>query len=670
MSKPSLDNKSSVLSHAELEWRENGQPASTLFEDIYFSTASGIDETRHVFLNANQLTERFQALSHNQVFTIGETGFGTGLNFLCAWQHFEQHAPESAQLHFISTEKFPLNAADLKRSLTIWPELSTYSEALTRCRFSACCGHQHVKFADGRIRLTMLMGDALDTLPKLDGYVDAWFLDGFSPSRNPDMWQPALFQAMAQKSHSETTYATFTAARSVRDGLSEAGFSVEKSSGFGHKRDMIKGRFNAEQTFTSNRLVWFQDSPSSTKERKTIVVGGGLSGCSTARALAERGWQVTLLEQHSNLASEASGNPQGIFYSKLSANQTPLSRFIVQGYLYSINLLNSLNPSTAKLWSPSGVIQLAIDAKTQKRHRELAEHFPADILEYHDKDRLSRLSGIQLDYDGLHFPAAGWVKPPELCKAMADHPDINIQSNRKLLKLDKNADGWSLTAINPVDHSKTFYQSSHVVIACATATQQVEPLRFLPLKSIRGQISRVAATEQSRSLSTTVCGEGYAAPAINGFHTIGATFDFHNDSSEVLIEDHQTNLSMQAQWVPDFYQAIGGENTNILDGRTSFRCTTPDYLPMVGKVIDHERFLEDFSMLRKNVKYHFTAPPQYHEGLYINAGHGSRGLITCPLSGEILAAMMNNECAAIPADLKDSLNPARFLVRAMSRNQI
>ncbi|WP_252179203.1 bifunctional tRNA (5-methylaminomethyl-2-thiouridine)(34)-methyltransferase MnmD/FAD-dependent 5-carboxymethylaminomethyl-2-thiouridine(34) oxidoreductase MnmC [Endozoicomonas sp. 4G] len=658
------------VTHADLEWKENGQPASTAFDDIYFSTASGIEETRHVFIEGNDLPKRFAALNQNESFTVGETGFGTGLNFLCAWACFDNEAPESARLHFISTEKYPLSCNDLQKALSMFPELAKYTTLLVECYMPAIEGHQHFSFADGRVKLTLCMGDVLNTLPELEGRVDAWFLDGFSPAKNPEMWQPELFTTMAAKSHPDTTFATFTAARMVRDGLTQAGFSVEKSDGFGHKRDMIKGRLTQTAKKQKTRPLWFHN-PSQHGNNGTIqnaiVVGGGLVGCSTARALAERGWQVTLIEQHQALAMEASGNPQGILYTKLSANKTPLSRFITQGYLYSIHLLGSFASKQPELWQQSGVVQLAINDKVKKRHQDLARHFPEDFLSFLPGHQLSKIAGIPLDHDGLYFPDAGWVRPALFCQTLANHSNIKVVSNTRLESLEYEADGWTLNLMS--DGAPQTIQSRNVIIACAKASSQLPALNFIPLKNIRGQITEIGCTDDSALLKTTVCGEGYAAPAAYGRHTIGATFDFDSDSAEVLTEGHQKNLAMQKDCAPELYRALGGEQANILGGRASFRCTTPDYMPAVGAIVDREDFLNEFAMLRKNMKHPFSQPPRYLKGLYINAGHGSRGLITAPLSGELLAAQMNGECSPVASDLLDHLNPTRFLVRAMSRNR-
>ncbi len=222
---------------AAIQW-ENGLPISTRFNDVYFSHTSGIAETHHVFLEQNHLPQRFRALTPGVTFTIGETGFGTGLNFLCAWQLFLETAPEDCTLIFISTEKYPVPSDDLKKALSGFEELTPLvSEMVSTYQL----GSENIKlqFSDNasnkKIQLNVLIGDVLDTLPHIDEKIDAWFLDGFAPAKNPDMWQPKLFQTLKAKSNEQATYSTFTAARLVRDGLKNAGFSVTKQPGVWQK---------------------------------------------------------------------------------------------------------------------------------------------------------------------------------------------------------------------------------------------------------------------------------------------------------------------------------------------------------------------------------------------------------------------------------------------------
>lgn len=426
-----------ALSHAKLEWRDNGQPVSSQYNDIYFSTESGLEETFHTFIKPNRLPERFSRLNTGECISIAETGFGTGLNFLCVWQLFDELATDGSRLHFISTEKHPLKQDDFQRALTLWPELKKQASELAGLYLPACQGQQHFVFANGRVRLTLLTGDVLDTLSDFSGKVDAWFLDGFAPSKNPDMWRSELFDIMAHKSHSQTTYATFTAARIVRDHLIRSGFSVEKVPAFGKKRDMLRGQFLRSTPASAVRPEWQLPDAPVTKRQQAVVIGGGLAGTSTARSLAERGWQVTLLEQHEQLAKEASGNPQGILYAKLSPHHTPLSRFILQGYLYSINLMNQLQGSHSPYWHQTSVVQMPVTDKEFNRYKSLAEQFPENLLFMADSEQLATLTGFKLNRSGLVFPKAGWVKPAHFCQSLADHPAIQTETGHSVEALKK-----------------------------------------------------------------------------------------------------------------------------------------------------------------------------------------------------------------------------------------
>ncbi len=220
----------------------NNQPYSVQFNDIYYSSDNGLLETDHVFLQGNQLTQRWQTLG-NHNFTIIETGFGTGLNFLCAVQLWLKYSPAHAILHFISTEKYPLKQQDMARALKIWPDLTDISTAFLAQYHALIYAAKTIQLFENRVQLTLLIGDATDCLKSIKPTADAWFLDGFSPAKNPEMWQAALFNQMARLSKPDTTFATFTSAGNVKRGLHAAGFQVCKQTGFGKKREMLTGRF-------------------------------------------------------------------------------------------------------------------------------------------------------------------------------------------------------------------------------------------------------------------------------------------------------------------------------------------------------------------------------------------------------------------------------------------
>lgn len=229
---------------SSLEWR-NGQPYSKTFNDIYFSTDDGLDETKHVFITQNQLEARFKSLEV-QVFTIIETGFGTGLNFLVTSALWLAHSPQHAQLHFYSIEKYPLKLADLSRAHALWPQFSAISSELFNQYETLKPGTNHFSFAGGRIQLSLQVDDIAFVLPQLTKKANAWFLDGFAPAKNAEMWTVEVFAHIARLSQANSTFATFTSAGLVRRGLQAVGFKVEKQAGFGKKREMLRGTFVGE----------------------------------------------------------------------------------------------------------------------------------------------------------------------------------------------------------------------------------------------------------------------------------------------------------------------------------------------------------------------------------------------------------------------------------------
>jgi tRNA 5-methylaminomethyl-2-thiouridine biosynthesis bifunctional protein len=657
-----------MSSHAQLDWLD-GQPVSVAFGDVYFSRNSGLDETRHVFIHHNQLHERFAALAAAEQFCIGETGFGTGLNFLCAWQAFLAHAPQTARLHFISAEKYPLTPDDLKQALELWPELAREAGLLLQQYDVLTPGWHRFVLENGRILLTLLVGDVLEVLPQLDARIDAWFLDGFAPSRNPDMWQPALFEQMARLSAPAATFATFTSAGLVRRGLKEAGFSVKKVPGHGQKREMSCGQLatTPQQAWTP---PWYaRPAHQPKRERSAIVIGGGIAGASTAHSLAIRGWQVTLIERMPALAQAASGNPQGVLYTKLSAHFTPLTRLVLAGYAYSLRQLHQLLPQSEENWQACGVLQLAHDHKEAERQSMLAKAgLPDRLLRQVGPAEASAIAGIALEDGGLFFPQGGWLHPPALVRTLCQHPNINVRTASTVVELDWNPleQCWLAS-----DEHGPLAMGSAVILATAADTAAFDSTSHLPLKAIRGQVSTVAATAASSTLKTVLCGEGYVSPARGQQHCMGATFKFDADNLQVNDQEHAENLAMLAQLAPAFHQALsdGTGDIPVTGGRAAYRCTSPDYLPLIGPVANRQQFAACYRELANDATLKLDAAAPWIDGLYVNTAHGSRGMITAPLSGEILAAYLDNEPAPLPIGLMQAVHPSRFILRQLVRKQ-
>ena len=648
--------------YAQLDWDSQGQPLSRQFNDVYFAREDGLGETRHVFLDGNNLNHRCATLPPGGRLVIGETGFGTGTNFLCAWQLFEQSAPSDAQLHFVSVEKYPLSPADLQRALALWPELAPWSGQLLEQYVAIHPGFQRLLLAGGRVVLTLLIGDALELLPQLDGQIDVWFLDGFAPAKNPDMWGLPLFQQLARLSAPGASLATFASSGFVRRALIEAGFAMRRVPGYGTKWENLNGHYAGPAGAAEK--PWFARPQYRPPQRTALVIGAGLAGCATAASLAARGWQVTLLERHGEIAQEASGNPQGVLYLKLSAHGTALSQLIVSGFGHTRRLLQRLQAGVD--WAPCGVLQLAFDAKEDERQARLAAAFPNELLHRLDQAQAEARAGIQLPAGGLFYPEAGWVHPPALCQLLVEHPQISLLPHSDALQLHRIDGQWQA-----FDGERLLAAAPVAVLAGAAEVKRFAAAAELPLKRIRGQISRLPQTAASAALACVVCAEGYVAPARHGEHTLGASFDFHSDDLTPTAAEHAGNLQLLRDISSDLAERLHADQLDPaqLEGRAAFRCTSPDYLPIVGPLADSAAFTERYAVLGKDARQVPDNPCPWLDGLYVNSGHGSRGLISAPLSGELLAAWLNDEPLPLPRSVAEACHPNRFALRKLIRGR-
>jgi len=653
-----------ALESPRLDWQrdDTGEeaPRSADFDDVYFSRHDGRAETEHVFLGGNRLPERFASWRERRPFVIGETGFGTGLNMLCAWACFNAHAAAGARLHLVSTEKFPLDREDLARALAIWPDLARHAEALVAQWPEPVAGVHRLRLDRG-VTLDLHFGDAAERLALLDGRVDAWFLDGFAPSKNPEMWQPELFEAMAARSRPGATFATFTCAGVVKRGLKAAGFAWRKVPGFGRKREMLAGEVAAPtEDARRDGTPWFTPPPARPSHR-VAVIGAGIAGTSVAAALAERGVVVTLFDRECPGAG-ASGNAQGALYVKLAAETNHQSRVYLAGLLHSRRWLSRLDPGQT-LWSPCGVLQLALNEKEQARQARFLERhpLPSGVVEGASVEQATERAGVDTEAPALDYPQAGWVRPRALCQRLAETPGIAFRQ-AEVIRLTAECDGWRLLL-----GDGTTLDVDQVVIATATLANGFPQTRTLPLQPVRGQVSRVRLAPDAPGLGRVVCAGGYVPPPLDGWLTFGATFLPNDADSGVRESDHLANLAELERTLPAYVAVLRDGGADLtpsgLEGRAGVRAASPDKSPYAGPVPDAEAWQEDYAELARDATRIPDIPGRHHDGLWISAAHGSRGLSSAPLCAELLASRICDEPLPLEQPLVDHLHPGRRLIR-------
>jgi len=675
--------RSRIIETANIDWQYN-TPVSNGFSDVYFSRDCGEEETRHVFLHHNQLEQRWSNPQLSQ-FTIAETGFGTGLNFLCAadlWQQLKQSdaLPAAAHLHFVSVERYPLDAMDMAHACSMWPQFEWLTDALLEQYPAPVKGFHRLYFAAANITLSLIFDDAISGFQQLDGTVDAWFLDGFAPALNPAMWQPELFAEMARLSRTGTTLATFTSAGVVKRGLKDAGFRIEKVAGYGRKRDMLRAEFQAPDAtlvmLPPEQKPWFRfDYRAATSQPGQVaVIGAGLAGATVANRLAQRGWQVTVLEQETRIAGQGSGNPTGMTYTKLSLHDTPQNRFYQWAYLYACRYLAvTLREGGAQAgvdWDLNGLLRLAYNQQEADEQAALLteQYWPQQLMEGLSAEQIEQRLGLTTNLSGILLHGGGWLNPATLCRILLQHSNITVHTGFQAKQLLRQGQRWQVLGENVLDEPAPQYDA--VVLANAFGANCFIQTDQLPLKPVRGQITYLPATDASRNLRHAVNYEGYINPARDGYHCVGATFNPRMETASQRPEDHQWNCDKLRAALPALADALQLPEPSDCTGRVGFRCQTPDYLPIIGPVPDAESYLEAYGDLGKGfLKRDFPLGPN-HPGLFVTCGHGSRGITSASLAAEVISAYLCGEPQPVDREVLFAIHPARFLIRNIIRRSL
>lgn len=730
---------------AKLSWREdelgNLVPVSEVFGDVYYSLADGLAESRYVFLQQNHLPERFAALFEQYLqsldtgsntkattdststskisnsFTIAELGFGTGLNILATWQlwqqtkktlysqHRQQDASKSQlgyqlpRLHLMSTEKHPLTLEDLTRSLQSWQENdSTLTPLITRllALYPTLVSGCHRLHLEQDVTLDLWLGDATESLQRLAGsnyntsneaQIDAWYLDGFAPSCNESLWAEQIFEQVQRLSNVGTTAATFSCAGVVKRGLESAGFEIKKVKGFGRKREMLTAKkvqvtASADEE-ADNFAINCNEHSKKERYKKIAIIGAGVSGLMAAWSLAQRGLQITLIDQTAPLAG-ASGNPRALLAPKMTPIAHVAEHLHSIGYLYSQRLYRQLDKQSELLFDsaktaidlnrPSQIFKgtgtLDLLVKSNVGVAQIAE-YPEQMATTLAADKARAITGLehQALEENLYLPQAGLVNPKALADTVLNHPNISFkQAKIQQIQLSKNSDNApekvrliaESTALSnysdnsDADKGDDLANFDAVIIATAFDCQNLDA-RIFEFRRIRGQLSWFQPTQEQLAAlpklplkyggycaSFTPCKNDELVNPVSAdtpSFLLGASFIRNDMDTEIRNAEHEVNHQKLITAIPELDSVLSEsgdkqENYKNWQARVGIRAQTPDYHPLVGQV-DEEGFIWTLS------------------------GMGSKGYAFAPICAEVIADMMLSQYTPLPKSLLERVSPQR-----------
>ena len=637
--------KIQTISPARVDFSDLSAPSAPDFGDVYHSRAGALAQACHVFLGANQLPGRWAARPR---FVILETGFGLGNNFLATWDAWEKDPHRCERLVFISIEKHPLLRDDLAHAHDQSP-LPELAAQLLQAWPPLTANLHRLSFADSRVQLLLCLGDARHWLRELVAEVDAFYLDGFNPRQNPDMWDSYLLKALSRLAAPDATAGSWSVAPHVREGLQAAGFHVERHRGFANKGGMCVARYAPRHVLEkpAGRLAL---APPGTQ--KALIIGAGLAGAACAWALAEQGIQSTVIERRSGPAQASSGNPGGLFHGTLNPDDGVHARFNRAAALATERLLKTLGPELP--WLQQGLLRLETRLDLGGMQAQLSRlGLPSDYVQALSLAEARELSGLDLQYPAWFYPGGGALPPAGFVAALLRKSKAQTMFSVGVERLHWLDGQWQALGAD----GQVLAQAPLVVLAGGhegqVLLQDLAPDLAGLLMQQRGQISHLDASSARPRLP--VAGLGYAIADQGQGLWCGATNQIADTDPTLRANDHAANL---AQWAE---LAHLQEPSRAFDpslaqplGRVGWRLTTPDRLPLVGGL----------PMARSEGRRDQPRFLPRHAGLALCMAMGSRGIGWASLCAQVLAAQVSGASVPLEASLLDAIDPARFAVRA------
>ncbi len=632
-----MDTKEEIeQTQQSLTWRGNA-PVSERFDDVYYSAENGLEESRFVFLHGIGAPDVWANQDH---FVIAETGFGTGLNFLATWNAWRESGSKG-RLTFISVEGYPMSGEALADAHQTFPELNTLAEQLRGAWPPAAQGFHPRSFDGGKVRLLLLFGDAVNCFSRLHASVDAWYLDGFAPAKNPDMWSDDLMDQIARLSKTDTRFATFTAAGFVRRALLARGFHVEKQPGYGRKRERLVGK--AETLVVTSESVPLPEWAGITSAPigRIGVIGSGIAGACVGAALAERGRDVTLISSPDN--PKASDVPAAILAPRFVLERSPSADVFSSAYA-----LSCCFPAFEEAWADvAGVELVAKNIADKARHSKLLDQLDWDE------------SWITATQQGLMLPRGGTISPNKALEALATRIPHHVSG--KVTSIRKRNQGWLVCT---EDGKEMGFDA--LVIAAGVHSPALLTADDCPeIRPNRGQVEMISPPYLETAPDHSLAYGGYITAETDGCRTIGSTFD-RTDTVEAEPRP-QDRRRILADAATTLGSSIGEDC--IDHSWVGVRATTPDHLPYAGPVPDGKAAARQYADLSKDANLIGLGPAPLLPGLYMLTGLGSKGFQYGPLMADFLAAQICGDPLPLSIDAIPYIHPMRDLIRRIKRKK-
>ena len=590
--------------HQEVVWKDN-LPYSSAYQDRFFQD-DAISEITNIFIEPNQLLER---IKNGSRVHIGELGFGFGINFLVTakfWLENNKNS-DSLNLEYLAIDEALPTKAQILKIINNFPELKEVSNIFLNSYDPSHNDSQRIYFPSLKIRLTLIQNDVESGLKNLLGLannqIDAWYLDGFDPSKNKSMWSNSIFQYIKFLSANNATFGTFTSAGFVKRGLKKFGFKVNKVKGFGRKRHKLTGIRSPNPTVNIER----------NKKKKIGIIGSGIAASSAAYAAVQNGADVEIFELSDDIAAGASGNPIAAMYPRFSANDSPYSFLTAQSYFFAEKIYSQLPNAykkTGLLFSHSNDYQKQWMTDMKNLNRE-------DLFETIDKQKMKKLYGFESN--GLLVKKGGYLFPKLICQELTSHPNIKISYNYCFNSWFKNKSKIDIHFSN--QEKKSGFDD--LIIANGSSLE-----RYVSgLKISKGQLVGLKGNQQI-DLDLPINSAGYILPKVDGITWIGSTHEREFENIEICYE---TGRELIKRTNKNFNVSLQGSDD--MQMTANLRVSSKDRLPLAGKI-------------EKNI--------------YAIGGLGSRGFSLGPILGEHVASLINNSPSPISSGIALAIEPLRF----------